>query len=109
MQYPKDSKCEMENIDKIIHNRLKTMEYQTKLYKHKYKEAISNGRCSVQVESQCYQCCGNDKDSVLNCQGYSCPLYFIRPEKFHDTEAVRKLVYSKEPKETWGDGANLQD
>jgi hypothetical protein len=90
-------KCEMENFSKIQAGRIRYINLIQSKNRPKltaYLKTIGKHYAGVYVKSKCYECVGWEDviDSVQDCRGYGCPLYFKRPYCYKDTDDVRKKI-----------------
>ena len=87
------SSNEMENFKSIKKARIEHLKQMPQLYRPLYLRALGLQNSQL-VKAQCQACIGYEavKDGVLDCRGFSCPLYFQRPYKYDDTLKVKNLV-----------------
>lgn len=89
--------CEMENLEKIKNYRKEHLDQIPVSLRPLYLRVLGlkSGRL---IKAQCQHCiCYEDvHNSVLDCRGFACPLYFQRPYKYHDTDKVKRIIKKEE-------------
>jgi hypothetical protein len=92
-------KCEMDNLQRIRDKREQQMKGLAGRFMCVYHNSLTGGNSDC-VKAMCHECIGwhDVKDSIMDCRGWGCPLYFRRPFQFDDTRQVLEIL-SKEEKE----------
>lgn len=90
----KDSpNSEAENLNKIIRAIENRKNSFSEMYQGTYLKFLISNKSSPAVKAKCYDCVTEDlHDAILDCRGFSCPLYFVRPYQYQDTEFVKNQV-----------------
>lgn len=84
---------ETANLDKIIRAIENRINQFADKYKNNYISYLRTNSTSKVIKAKCYDCVTEDlHDAIEDCRGFSCPLYFVRPYQFDDTEKVKEQV-----------------
>jgi hypothetical protein len=93
---------EIDNLEKILAGREIKRKQMNKIQRNNYFKALRSTAQTPTIRAFCCGCIGMaGPEEIVDCRGFSCPMYFVRPEQYKDTREVRKIVLSKEPREKW--------